>query len=110
MPPFSSRAIKEYLSRSAWVSVGQLAQVFPTGTEILVIGKTLGAGSVVIYACTTKLLSVLGNPPQLLMQVALPGLSEMKTGETTGLFCKLRLHWARRCSCSAGHLYVLSLL
>ena len=81
LPELSGAAIREYLSKSTWVSVSQVAQVLLSGTEILVIGKLLGPNVVVVYACTTKLISVLNNQPVTLMQVALPGLSEMKTAQ-----------------------------
>jgi len=73
---------RAYLSKCFWVSVSQLAQVFLTGTEIIILGRMFGPGSVVIYSCTVKLLSVLGSQPQMLMQAAVPGLSQMRTGES----------------------------
>jgi hypothetical protein len=40
----------------------------------------LGPAAVVPYACTSKLVTVLANHPQLLMQTAAPALSELRAG------------------------------
>jgi O-antigen/teichoic acid export membrane protein len=69
------------LGRSTWVSLAQIAQVFLSGTDVLLIGKMLGPAAVVPYACTGKLVTVLTNHPYLLMQAASPALSEMRTAE-----------------------------
>jgi len=66
------------LSQGLWISVAQVAQVMLNGTDILIIGKLLGPAAVVPYTCTNKLISVLSNQPNLLMQAAVPGLSEMR--------------------------------
>jgi len=66
------------LSQGIWISVAQIAQVMLNGTDILIIGKLLGPAAVVPYTCTNKLISVLSNQPNLLMQAAVPGLSEMR--------------------------------
>ena len=70
------------LTRGFWISVAQVAQVMLIGTDILIIGKLLGPAAVVPYVCTGKLISVLANQPQLLMQSAFPALSEMRMGES----------------------------
>lgn len=67
------------IAEGSWVSAGQIAQVLITGADILLIGKLLGPAYVVVYAVTGKLVTVLGNQPQMLMTVALPGLSELRT-------------------------------
>jgi len=69
------------IARGGWISVAQVAQVFLTGTELLIIGKVLGPASVVPFFCTAKLITVLNNQPQLFMQMAGPGLSEIRAGE-----------------------------
>jgi len=66
------------LSQGFWISVAQVAQVMLTGTDLLIIGKLLGPMAVVPYACTSKLISVLANQPNLLMQAAVPALSEIR--------------------------------
>lgn len=70
--------VRGQLSRGVWISVSQVAQVLLTGTDVLVIGALLGPEAVVVYVCTGKLLSMLANQPQLLLQTALPALSELR--------------------------------
>ena len=70
------------LGRSTWVSLGQIAQVFLNGTDVLLLGKMLGPSAVVPYSCTGKLVNVLTNQPYFLMQSAAPALSEMRTAES----------------------------
>jgi O-antigen/teichoic acid export membrane protein len=68
------------LASGFWVSVTQVAVVLLYGTDVLVIGKLLGPAAVVPYACTVKLVQVLSNQPQMLTQVAIPALSELRAG------------------------------
>ena len=70
------------LKQGFWVSLSQIAQVLLNGTDILIIGKFFGPAAIVPYACTGKLISVLTNQPQMLMQLAGPGLSQMRMGES----------------------------
>ena len=67
-----------YFSRSAWVSAGQLGQVFLNGSDVLVIGKLLGAAAVVPYVCTAKLITIFANYPQMLVHSAQPALTELR--------------------------------
>lgn len=78
LPSLTIAAIREQLGRSAWISVGQVAQVLLSGTDLVVIGKLLGPAAVVPYACTAKLTTMLANQPQMFMQLALPALSELR--------------------------------
>jgi O-antigen/teichoic acid export membrane protein len=71
-------SIRSYIARSFWVSVSQTAQVLLNGTDILIIGALLGPGAVVPYACTGKLIAVLANQPQAILQSAAPALSELR--------------------------------
>ena len=66
------------LLRGVWISVGQIAQVLLTGTDLLVVGTVAGPEAAVIYACTGKLVTLLANQPQLFLQTALPALSELR--------------------------------
>jgi O-antigen/teichoic acid export membrane protein len=75
---------KSFFSRSAWVSTSQVAQVLLGGSDVLVIGTLLGPAAVVPYSCTAKLIQVLANHPQMLMQAAAPALSEMRMSESRG--------------------------
>ena len=70
--------VRAQFSRGMWISVSQIAQVLLTGTDLLVVGALLGPETAVVYACTGKLVSLLANQPQLLLQTALPALSEMR--------------------------------
>jgi O-antigen/teichoic acid export membrane protein len=71
--------LSSYLGRGFWMSVGQIAQVLLDGSDLLVIGKTLGSTSVVPYSCSGKLITVLANQPTMLMHAASPGLSAIKS-------------------------------
>jgi len=82
LPPFNWGKSKAQLGKSMWISVAQVAQLLMTNTDLLIIGKLLGPAAVVPYACTGKLISVLANQAQILMQTATPGLCELKTGES----------------------------
>jgi O-antigen/teichoic acid export membrane protein len=71
-------AAKGHVVRSLWVAVSQTAQVLLNGSDVLVIGALLGPGAVVPYACTGKLIAVLANQPQAILQSAAPALSELR--------------------------------
>jgi O-antigen/teichoic acid export membrane protein len=70
-----------YMRQAGWISVAQVAQVFLTGSDLLLVGSVVGAGAVVQYSCTGKLAAVLSNHPQLIMQAATPALSEMRAAD-----------------------------
>lgn len=74
----SWREAREVYARSIWLNVAQIGHIFLNGSDVLVVGALLGAEAVVPYACTTKLVAVLSNHPQLLMQTAAPALSELR--------------------------------
>ncbi|MBI4503069.1 MAG: oligosaccharide flippase family protein [Gemmatimonadetes bacterium] len=82
LPRVSLAQARAYLSRSIWVSLAQVAQVFLNGSDVLIIGKVLGPAAAVPYFCTAKLVTVLANQPQMVMQSAAPALSELRTGES----------------------------
>jgi O-antigen/teichoic acid export membrane protein len=71
-----------YLGRSLWVTISRIASILINGSDILIVGKLLGPLAVVPYVCTGKLISVLSNQPQMLMDLALPGMSEMRYSES----------------------------
>jgi O-antigen/teichoic acid export membrane protein len=73
---------KGLVTRAGWVSAAQVGQVFLNGSDLLIIGAVLGPAAAVPYSCTGKLVSVLANHPQLLMQTAAPALAEMRTSES----------------------------
>jgi O-antigen/teichoic acid export membrane protein len=70
------------LKQGFWVSASQIAQVLLNGTDLLIIGKFFGPAAVVPFACTGKLIGVLANQPQILLQAASPALSQMRIGES----------------------------
>jgi len=79
LPSLTLDALRHQVGRGVWISVGQIAQVMLSGTDLVVIGKLLGPEAVVPYACTGKLMALLANQPQMFMQLALPALSELRT-------------------------------
>ncbi len=82
LPSLSTREMLRSMTSGFWVSVSQLAQVLVGSTDLIVIGRLLGASAVVPYSCTQKLLASLRNQPYMIMEVAAPGLSQMKTSES----------------------------
>jgi O-antigen/teichoic acid export membrane protein len=91
LPPLPWAEARRQLARGGWTSVNQIAVALLFGTDVLVIGKLLGPAAVVPYAFTVKLAGVLANQPQMLMQVAIPALSELRAGAP-------REHTARVCT------------
>ena len=75
------RAARGYVARSFWVAVSQTAQVLLNGTDLIIVGALLGPAAVVPYACTGKLIAVLANQPQSILQSAAPALSELRQSE-----------------------------
>jgi O-antigen/teichoic acid export membrane protein len=72
---------RAFLARSIWISMAQVAQTLLAGSDVLLVAALLGPAAAVPYACTAKLIQVLANHPQMLMQAAAPALSEMRTSE-----------------------------
>jgi len=82
LPKLHRKELFQSLTSGTWVSISQIAQALVSGTDYLIIGKILGASAVVPYACTQKLIMVLANQPHTIMEMAAPGLSQMKTSES----------------------------
>jgi O-antigen/teichoic acid export membrane protein len=80
-PALAWSEAREWLRRGAWVSLDKLATLLVSGTDLLLVGKLLGPEATVAYACTGKAVSILIHQPRMLVQAALPGLSQMRTGE-----------------------------
>jgi len=86
LPELPRTDLKRFLSQGLWISVAQVAQLFLAGTDLLIIGGVLGPEAAVAYSCTAKLVSVLSNQPQILMQSAAPAMCELRAaGETARL-------------------------
>lgn len=83
LPPFDRRSAWRLLQRGFWVTLSQVAQLLLNGADMVIIARLFGPAAVVPYAFTGKLITVLANQPQLLMQSAGPALSEMRAGEST---------------------------
>lgn len=73
---------KDRFQRGFWVSISQVAHLLTSGIDLILVGLVLGPTAVVTYTVTAKLALVLANQPQLLLQVAEPGLSQLRTGGT----------------------------
>ena len=71
-------AARGYVARAFWVAVSQTAHVLLNGTDLIIVGALLGPAAVVPYACTGKLIAVLANQPQSILQSAAPALSELR--------------------------------
>ncbi len=71
-----------WFTRGFWVNVNQLATALLAGSDLLIVGRSISAATVVVYSSTNKLISVLQNQPQILAAGALPGLSHMRTSES----------------------------
>jgi O-antigen/teichoic acid export membrane protein len=82
LPWLSKPGLLGQLGRGFWISANQVGQILMGSTDVLIISKVFGPMAVVPYVCTGKLANVLANQPQMLMHLAMPGLSEMKTGES----------------------------
>jgi O-antigen/teichoic acid export membrane protein len=82
LPPLSWAGVRDHARKGVWISTSQIAQVFLNGTDLVILGRLLGPAAVVSYACTAKLVTVLANQPQLIMQTAAPALSELRTAES----------------------------
>jgi len=72
---------RAFFARSIWISLAQIAQTLQAGSDVLLVGALMGPSAAVPYACTAKLIQVLANHPQMLMQAAAPALSEMRMSE-----------------------------
>ena len=80
-PPLPWPAARKRLGSGVWASVNQIATILVIGTDVIIVGKLLGPAAVVPFVCTSKLIMVLANQPQLLMQTALPALAQLRGSE-----------------------------
>ena len=78
LPHLEGPQIFTFFRRGFWLSVAQIAQSLLSGTDLLIVTYVLGPSIAVVYAMTGKLVNVLSNQPQLLMNAASPAISELK--------------------------------
>ncbi len=71
-----------WFARGFWVNLNQVASVLVAGTDLLIVGRSINAATVVVYSSTAKLIAILQNQPQILAGSALPGLSHMRNSES----------------------------
>jgi O-antigen/teichoic acid export membrane protein len=81
LPSLTWTKARAHLTQGGWVSLMQIAETLLNGTDLFIIGLLLGPAAVVPFVCTGKLITVLANQPQMLIQSAAPALSEMRMGE-----------------------------
>jgi O-antigen/teichoic acid export membrane protein len=74
--------LKSHLSQGVWLSLSQLAFCLVSATDSLLIGLALGPAAVVPYACTAKLIQVVGGQALAVLQMSLPGLTEMRVSSS----------------------------
>jgi O-antigen/teichoic acid export membrane protein len=82
LPRLARQEIVTFFRRGFWLSVAQIAQTLLGGSDVLLIGILIDPSLAAVYALTAKLVSVLANQPQLLMNAASPAISQLKaTGD-----------------------------
>ena len=95
-PPRATwRDARDLFGRSGWISLAQIGQVFLNGSDLLVLGAIFGPAATVPYACTGKLITVLSNHPQLLMQAAAPAIAEMRTSASRAQLARVAVSLMR---------------
>lgn len=72
----------KYLRAGFWVSMSQITQLLLRGSDVVLLAAVRGPSAVVPYSCTTKLQMVLANQPQLILQAAQPGLTQLRATGT----------------------------
>ena len=70
--------LSHYLKAGFWVSVSQITQMLTKGSDIVLLASIQGSSAVVPYSCSIKLTSVLANQPQVILQAAQPGLTQLR--------------------------------
>lgn len=71
-------ALRRYIAMSSWTSLRMVAQLLLNGTELIVLVWLLGPAAVVVYTCTTKLVSIANSQPSMVVNAALPAVSELR--------------------------------
>jgi O-antigen/teichoic acid export membrane protein len=72
----------KYLKSGFWVSMSQITQMLVKSSDVVMLASLRGPAAVVPYSCSSKLQSVLANQPQVILQAAQPGLTQLRaTGD-----------------------------
>lgn len=66
------------LKRSLWIYLNGLGNLLHTAADLTLLSRFLGPVQIVPYELTSKLKNVLTHTPQLLVDRALPGLSDLR--------------------------------
>lgn len=98
------------LGRGFWVNANQIGVALLYGSDVLILGKIMGPALTVPYSCTGKLAGVLSNQPQLLMQAAVPGLSELKAGSSKERLYQVTVSLAQGMMLISGLLFCVVLV
>lgn len=109
LPKLDRERTRRYLASGVWMSGGQVAQALLGSSDVLLIGALLGPTAVVPYACTAKLISVLANQPQMVMQVAIPALSELRYAESAGRLHQVSAALTQAMLVASGAIFVVVL-
>lgn len=75
--------IRTQMGEGFWASLNQVAVVLLNATDVYLIGLLLGPSAVVPYACTSKLILVLGNHAQSVLHLSLPALAEVRASQSS---------------------------
>jgi O-antigen/teichoic acid export membrane protein len=67
------------VSRGLWATAGRLAQNLMNGSELLLLAPLVDASAVVVYACTSKLISVFALQVYGAALAAEPAISELRS-------------------------------
>lgn len=78
LPKLERPKIVEFFRRGFWLSVAQIAQSLLAGTDLLIVTAVVGPAAAVVYSCTAKLVMVLSNQPQILMNASAPAVSQLR--------------------------------
>jgi O-antigen/teichoic acid export membrane protein len=81
LPPLDWPRTREHLRQGFWISLSQVAVLLLNATDVFLIGVILGPAAVVPYSVTSRLVQTLGNHAQAVLQLSLPGLTEVRVSQ-----------------------------
>lgn len=74
--------VAAHFKAGLWVSVSQITQLLIGTTSTLAIAYSGGAVAVVPFSCTQKLTQIFNNQPNVILQSAQPGLTQLRASAT----------------------------